>query len=104
PRWRSSFVFGAPWERTARSAARISAASACPLRFVPRLPLDVAADARHLLPRRAAPLEHRVRRGAQVLSRGRSPRARPRLVELAAVREPEVAVVEEEVRRARRAV
>src|SRR5512143_333750 len=74
------------------------------LRFVSRLPLDVAAEARPLDRRRRPPRERRVERPAQVLSGHRYAVSGPGAVHLATVDEPTLAVEDEEVRRAGGAV
>src|SRR5258706_2181205 len=73
-------------------------------RFVPWLPLDVAAEACPLLGGDGAAREECVDCGAQVAARDRAIVLGSAVVELPAIGEPPFGVVEEEVRRAGRRI
>src|SRR5688572_20516597 len=74
-------------------------------RRVPRLPLDVAANAALLIRWDGRPAEYRVYRGTDVAAghRHRRVRARPALIEASAIHESAIGIEEKQVWRARRA-
>src|SRR5690606_16193114 len=97
------YVTGDPSAAQAPPSARSLRANA---REVVRgdLPLDVAADARHLRLGHWSAGQHGIERRAEVRAGHGKAVLRPRRIELAAIREQQVAIEHEEVRRAGRAV
>src|SRR5271165_5824164 len=92
-----------PDDRSARCGARRPARFPVPCGLNLRLPLDRAADRRHL-DRRPAAGAGDLHHGVEQLARRVRLDGASRVVETATILEPELAVVAEEIRRAYRAI
>src|SRR5882757_6910736 len=93
-------VEGRMQKKTARGQTIYSFCFSEILRFVARLPLDVAADARLLGWCKSLAGQHGIEGFTQIFSRHRQPVARAAFVELAAINEPMLLVEKKKVRRA----